>query len=771
MPSIIPGFEYDIFISYRQKDNKYDSWVTEFADNLKRELEATFKEDISVYLDTNSNDGLLETHDVDSSLKTKLKCLIFIPVISRTYCDPKSFAWEHEFKAFVQQASGDQFGLKVKLSNGNVTSRVLPVRIHDLDNEDKKLCESVLGGILRGIEFIYKEPGVNKPLAAEDDEKKNLNKTKYRIQINKVALAIKEIISGLKSNMNLTAKEDKSQEKVLEGAKIEKVGEEEALRTKFKITNKIYFYAIVALALIIVAAVFLYPKIFRSGRLANMISSGRQITIAVMPFQNLTNDTIWNVWQDGIEDNLITSLSNTGELKVRQTESITRLLQSKGLLNYASLTPAVASTISQKLDANVFIYGSINEAGNTIRINAKLIDSKTEEVFKSFQIDGNIGNILHIIDSLSLLVKDFLLVSKIESGLSQSYKIFSSTSSPEAYKYFILGQNAFLKSDFSTATEMYSRAIAIDSNFTYPAIMLPFSYRNQGLYEQARKWCLKTYEKRDNLPIKQQIFVKYIHAVFFETTYEAIKYIKQLLEIDDQVPTLYEVLAINYSRLNLYDKAITEFEKVLALYKKWGSKPESVWTYTNLGYAYHKTGQYEKEKALYKKAELDFPDNTALIYRQAVLLLAEGDTVEANRDIRKFVSGLSEKSSSEAQIKSALADIYTEADIPGKAAEYYRQALSLEPNNPVRLNNLALSLIESNLNINEGIMLADKALEIRPDDYLLLDTKGLGLYKQGKYVEARNIFEKAWNLKPYYIHSLYLHLEDAKKAVAAEKKY
>ena len=58
----------------------------------------------------------------------------------------------------------DQFGLKVKLPNGNVASRVLPVRIHDLDNADIKLCESVLGGVLRGVEFIYKSPGVNRPL-------------------------------------------------------------------------------------------------------------------------------------------------------------------------------------------------------------------------------------------------------------------------------------------------------------------------------------------------------------------------------------------------------------------------------------------------------------------------------------------------------------------------------------------------------------------------------------------------------------------------------
>ena len=197
MSSIIPGYEYDIFISYRQKDNKHDGWVTDFVNNLKGELEATFKENISVYFDINAHDGLLETYDVDASLKDKLKCLIFIPVISRTYCDPKSFAWEHELKAFVEHASNDQFGLKIKLPGGNVASRVLPVQIHDLDPDDKKLIETELGGFLRGIEFIYKEPGVNRPLMAnESHPDNNVNKTFYRNQINKVANAIKEIITA-----------------------------------------------------------------------------------------------------------------------------------------------------------------------------------------------------------------------------------------------------------------------------------------------------------------------------------------------------------------------------------------------------------------------------------------------------------------------------------------------------------------------------------------------------------------------------------------------
>jgi len=38
MPSLIEGYNYDIFISYRQKDNKHDGWITEFVDNLKKKL-------------------------------------------------------------------------------------------------------------------------------------------------------------------------------------------------------------------------------------------------------------------------------------------------------------------------------------------------------------------------------------------------------------------------------------------------------------------------------------------------------------------------------------------------------------------------------------------------------------------------------------------------------------------------------------------------------------------------------------------------------------
>src|SRR5674476_128689 len=119
MGSIIPGYEYDIFISYRHNDNR-SGWVTEFVAALEEELAATLKETVSVYFDSNPQDGLLETHNVNKSLEGKLKCLIFIPIISQTYCDIKSFAWQHEFLAFRDMAKGDDFGIDIRLADRNV---------------------------------------------------------------------------------------------------------------------------------------------------------------------------------------------------------------------------------------------------------------------------------------------------------------------------------------------------------------------------------------------------------------------------------------------------------------------------------------------------------------------------------------------------------------------------------------------------------------------------------------------------------------------------
>ncbi len=345
MSSIIEGYNYDIFISYRQKDNRHDGWVTEFVNNLKGELESTFKEEISVYFDINPHDGLLETHDVDASLKDKLKCLVFIPIISRTYCDPKSFAWEHEFKAFVELVSKDQFGLKVKLPGGNVANRVLPIQIHELDRADSKLCELVLGGVLRGIEFIYKEPGVNRPLRSEEDNPgNNLNKTFYRNQINKVAIAIKEIISGIRKEPIEFDVETK-----------------ETIPTTVK------------------------PVV-------------QEKSIIVLPFENISPDPDQEYFSDGLTEEIITDLSHIRDLLVISRSSAMTFKGAK----------ATIKDITDKVHVRYVLEGSVRKAGNNLRITAQLINALTDAHIWADKYSGTLDDVFDIQEKVSKSIVDAL---------------------------------------------------------------------------------------------------------------------------------------------------------------------------------------------------------------------------------------------------------------------------------------------------------------------------------------------------------------------------
>jgi len=82
----------------------------------------------------------------------------------------------------------------------------------------------------------------------------------------------------------------------------------------------------------------------------------------------------------------------------------------------------------------------------------------------------------------------------------------------------------------------------------------------------------------------------------------------------------------------------------------------------------------------------------------------------------------------------------------------------------------AYHLIDQDRNVNEGLELIEKALEMSGGqyEYIFLDCKGLGLFKQGRYDEALEVLQKGWDLrraKAGYDHKAFLHLEAARKAV------
>ncbi len=451
MASIVPGYEYDIFISYRHNDNR-SGWVSEFVAALQEELAATVKEPLSVYFDTNPHDGLLETHNVGKSLEGKLKCLIFIPVLSQTYCDTNSFAWQNEFLAFNRSASNDQLGRDVRLSNGNVAGRILPVKIHNLDPEDKSLLEKELGGVLRSVDFIYTEAGVNRPLKPTDDAKENLNKTQYRNQINKLANAIKEIIA-VSRNFNTNRKDSPSENLVSAKTSV--------LVKKWNPRLKIALGAVLIIGLL-VSVYFLLPTLFRT------VSDSDDRSIAVLPLVNMSNDPGQEYFSDGMMQEILNHLFMIGGLKIPSGTSSMRFKGSK----------LPVREIARQLGVSYVLEGNVSLSGNNVRIIVRLINGKNERLLwtEDYKRTMSAIDLLDIQSDVAQKVAENLKVV-MNPEVKKRIKA-RPTENTEAYLLFL--QALVGKGQLEDARQLLEKAIKLDPGFADAYATLAFFSLIQG---------------------------------------------------------------------------------------------------------------------------------------------------------------------------------------------------------------------------------------------------------------------------------------------------
>jgi len=502
MPSLISGFEYDIFISYRQKDNKYDGWVTEFVAHLKKELEATFKEDVFIYFDENPHDGLLEMHHVDKSLEGKLKCLIFIPIISQTYCDPKSFAWQQEFCVFNRLAKEDQWGRDIKLNNGNVTSRILPVRIHDLDAHDLALLAGELGGPLRSIDFVYREAGVNRPLRLlEETPSRNLNKTLYRNQINKVANTIKEIVQSLSNTKAENQPSIESRKRAPEN-----VGK------RNRIVAGLFL-------LVMFAGYFLYSTI-------NKVNDENELfdkSIAVLPFTDMTPQKDMEYLGDGLAEEIINSLTTIRELKViGRTSSF----QFKG-------EQLDLREIGEKLQVGIILEGSIQKYEDHFRITAQLVRTKDNFHIWSERYDLEQTNIFKIQDNIATNIVDKL---RLTLTSMEKKRIVKKEIDQETYNLYLQGLYLYKAEKFNECIPFLSKVIERDA--TYAPAYAYIGLSKAWITYRANRW-------QDTEAINDALF-----------------YSQRSIELDPDLAEGYSSIGfISWALQNDFSKARIYFEK------------------------------------------------------------------------------------------------------------------------------------------------------------------------------------------------------------------
>lgn len=466
MASIIPGYEYDIFISYRQKDNKYDGWVTEFVDNLKRELDATFKEDVSIYFDENPHDGLLEIHNVDKSLETKLRSVVLIPVISQTYCDPNSFAWQNEFVAFNKMAVTDPNGRDIKLPSGNVCSRIIPVKIHELDTTDTELLENELGCRLRSIDFIYSSAGVNRPLKPDDNPDKNLKRTYYRDQINKVANAVKEIIYGLhpdprkRSSKTYQARDIRDRS----GSPIE------ALAPPKRFSGKGFISVLLSIALLL-AVVSVTSVLITQFKNRKADAETATKAIAVMPVSNFTGNAELGWIAEMIQSDLTGQLQGISNLIVRPQQTTMQFRDSQEPIQ----------DIARKLSVNNLIESSIKGTEENLQVEIRVVEAFPEERYlyrSSFSESFN-----DLTNVYNEIINRILKGMEIKTTEQEAKVLSARRVNPEVKKACARGlyyMNQLTHEGVELGIKYYKEAIEIDPADPEPYIGLARGYGSAG---------------------------------------------------------------------------------------------------------------------------------------------------------------------------------------------------------------------------------------------------------------------------------------------------
>jgi len=270
----------------------------------------------------------------------------------------------------------------------------------------------------------------------------------------------------------------------------------------------------------------------------------------------------------------------------------------------------------------------------------------------------------------------------------------------------------------------------------------------------------------------EQLQLDHLNAYYFGTPDEQIGYLKQILEVDELNTFYWFLLGSVYYHQDQYENAAIFFEKVLDINRNWGTVYRFPFLYFRLGYSYHQLNKHKRENEVYEMGLSVFPDYPTIISFQATCALSQGDRNKADKLIAKYRSIRENKSLwPESRILSGIGYIYIRAELVNEAERHFRQAFTLDPRNPERMHDLAWFLINNDIDINEGVDLVEKALKIDPEDPYYLDTKGWGLYKQGRYEEALQFLNESWDCKSAYMHEVFQHIQAAEKALAEQNNY
>src|SRR6478672_7934526 len=198
-------------------------------------------------------------------------------------------------------------------------------------------------------------------------------------------------------------------------------------------------------------------------------ASARKIekSVAVLPFQNLSDEKANAYFAEGIQNEILTKLATVRDLKVISRTS-TAKYQSK---------PDNLKTVAQELGVSTILEGTVQRAGDKVRVNVQLIDARGDTHLWAKSYDRDFKDVLAVESEVAAQIADAL---KANLSPSESQVLAAvGTHDTEAYDLFLRGQYAFHQAESTLAADAYDRAdafyrqaLARDPNFAEAAAEL-----------------------------------------------------------------------------------------------------------------------------------------------------------------------------------------------------------------------------------------------------------------------------------------------------------
>jgi TolB-like protein/class 3 adenylate cyclase/Tfp pilus assembly protein PilF len=411
----------------------------------------------------------------------------------------------------------------------------------------------------------------------------------------------------------------------------------------------------VLIAVLLVSAVALaisFSAFYRRGSPAVARSSsgkaadGRlpiaQKSVAVLPFENLSEDKANAYFAEGIQDEILTRLSKIADLKVISRTSTQ---------HYKS-APENLSEIARQLGVAHVLEGSVQKSGDAVRVNVQLIQAASDSHLWADTFDRKLTDIFSVESEVAKAIADQLRAHL--TGEEEQVIAAKPTDNPEAYDAYLRGLAYTLKAATTAASTLAAQkylreAVRLDPKF-------------------ALGWALLSYIDA----------VGYL-ATTLQPTVALREEARQAAETALTLqPNLGEALHAkgyyHYACLKDYDTAVRYFDQARQLLPNSSQIPES------LAYVERRRGQWDRSEAYFNEAERLDPRNVNLLTQHAISYICLRRFPEALRKLDQVLD-ITPDDLDTLALKAAIAQ--AQGDLP-------RAAVLLAPLRPAADLNQAL---------------------------------------------------------------------------------